>query len=50
MDNKLKELLYKVEEVCDYFYWHNRNLTRKQEHLILDLEDLLKEYRENEKI
>lgn len=47
MNNKLYE---KIQDVCDYFKYHNKNLTKKQEYLIIDLEEILQEVKQDDKI
>lgn len=45
-----KELYEKIKEVCEYFTYHNKNLTKKQEYLIMELEEIFEEVKENGKI
>lgn len=47
MNNKLYE---KIQDICDYFKYHNKNLTKKQEYLIIDLGEILQEITKNDKI
>jgi len=42
-----KKLYEKIKEVCTYFEYHNKNLTKKQEYLIIELEEIFKEVKNN---
>ena len=44
-----KKLYEKIKEVCTYFEYHNKNLTKKQECLIIELEEIFKEVKNNGK-
>lgn len=44
-----KKLYEKIQEVCEYFEYHNKNLTKKQECLIIELKEIFEEAKNNDK-
>lgn len=38
-----KKLYEKIEEVCDHFEYNNKNLTKKQWYLIIELSEVFEE-------
>lgn len=38
-----KKLYEKIKEVCTYFEYHNKNLTKEQEYLIIELSEIFQE-------
>lgn len=42
---KYSEILANIDDIFDFFKFHNRNLTNKQYQYLLDLQDLVHELR-----
>lgn len=42
-----KKLYEKIKEICDYFEFHNKNLTKEQEYLISELSEVLEEMKKD---
>lgn len=41
MLERLKEINEDLEKILDYFKWYNKNLTKKQDHMVYLLEDIV---------
>lgn len=42
---KYSDIIREIDNIFDYFKFHSRNLTKAQEHKLIELQDLIHELR-----
>lgn len=43
---KYSDIIREIDSIFDYFKFHNKNLTKTQEHKLIELQDLIHELRQ----